>query len=358
MRNKDNSDIISEIAKNTETIFRIGNVEVKLPVTNDIIAIVDLSFVIKWINISVLFYTGSDDKFFFNKKLSALLFNDDTVKVKNLIKLLTENNDKNQEIMLRLKKNTGNEYWFDTTIFPLKNYSNVVIAYQFVFHNVTDIVKAEENREIERTKVMKALIEGQEMERKRISMELHDGLGQKMTGIKMKLENSSQLNLEKTRELITEIKDEFRQIIDELRTISANLSPATILHWGLINSLSALCGQFEKNSGISFDFSVDGNFDNVSEQKSFCIYRIVQEGLNNIAKHSKAINGKLFLIEKEKNLLILIEDDGIGINMQQLDKMNGNGLKNIRQRVALLGGTVNFGNIKNSGTIIFVRLPK
>jgi PAS domain S-box-containing protein len=347
-----------DITNSTENTISIDDVSISPADTNDIIAIVDSFGVIKWINISILFYTGVSHHFFKNKKLSTLLFREDIVLIKNIFKIIKSGNFERQEIQIRLKKTNGAEFWFETAILPFKDKNNEVIAFQLIFHDITDKLKAEERREIERTKVIKALIEGQEMERKRISMELHDGLGQRLAAIKIKLENSSRLDLVNTREAIADVKEEFRQIIDDIRMISSNVSPASLSHWGLTTALAELCVQFEKSTGISCEYSISGSFDNIAEQKAFCIYRIIQEGFANITKHSKATVAKLFLIEKEKNLLVLIEDNGVGIKLEQLSQMTGNGLSNIKQRVGLLGGSVNFGNIKNSGTIIFIRLPK
>ena len=147
-------------------------------------------------------------------------------------------------------------------------------------------------------------------------------------------------------------------MIDEIRMISNNVSPAILSQWGLVPSLSELCKQFKNNSGISYDITVMGQFDKISEKMVFYIYRIVQEGLTNVAKHSEAKIVKLALIEKENYLLILIEDDGKGITFEKNALIRGNGLKNMKQRALLLKGDLNIESEKGSGTIICVRIPK
>jgi two-component system sensor histidine kinase DegS len=174
----------------------------------------------------------------------------------------------------------------------------------------------------------------------------------------MKLENSSILDLENTRQTVNEVKTDFWKMIDEIRMISNNVSPTILSQWGLIPSLSDLCKQFKNNTAINLDFTVMGNFEKISEKIAFYIYRIVQEGLTNVAKHSGAISVKLAMIEKENYLLILIEDDGKGIIFEKNAIIRGNGLKNMKQRALLLKGDLNIESEKGSGTIICVRIPK
>jgi len=101
-----------------------------------------------------------------------------------------------------------------------------------------------------------------------------------------------------------------------------------------------------------------GDFDNFSEKKAFSMYRIVQEGLNNIAKHAHATEAKLALIENEGNSLIVIEDNGTGFNKEMINRNKGNGLSNMRQRTLLLNGTISIESGINSGTVIMVKIPK
>jgi len=88
------------------------------------------------------------------------------------------------------------------------------------------------------------------------------------------------------------------------------------------------------------------------------MYRIVQEGLNNIAKHAHATEAKLALIENEGNSLIVIEDNGTGFNKEMISRSKGNGLSNMRQRTLLLNGTISIESGINSGTVIMVKIPK
>lgn len=324
----------------------------------DILSLFDTTGKILYINDSVFTHLGYNPFSLIGKSAANLFFKADYQKIRSFLKKGNYNDISNNGFVCKIKKKNGEFIWFETNVLPLKNNDGVIDRFQCVSRNITDKIENEQKLEEERHNVLTALIDGQEIERQRISMELHDGLGQRLAGIKMKLENSAQLNLENTRLTVNEVKSDFWKMIDEIRMISNNVSPAILSQWGLIPSLSELCKQFKSNSSISYDFTVMGNFKNISEKIAFYIYRIIQEGLTNVAKHSEATSVKLAMIEKENYLLILLEDDGKGINFEKNTVTKGNGLKNMKQRALLLKGDLNVESEKGSGTIITVRIPK
>jgi PAS domain S-box-containing protein len=324
----------------------------------DILSLFDTSGRILYINNSVFTHLGYNPVSLIGKSVSNLFLKSDYQKVRNFLKKGEFNKISNIGYVCRIINRNKEFNWFETNVLPLKNKDGVVDRIQCVSRNISDKIENELKLEEERQNVLTALIDGQEIERQRISMELHDGLGQRLAGIKMKLENSSILDLEKTRQIVNEVKTDFWKMIDEIRMISNNVSPTILSQWGLIPSLSDLGKQFKSNTGITLDFTVMGNFEKISEKIAFYVYRIVQEGLTNVAKHSGATSVKLALIEKENYLLILIEDDGKGIIFEKNAIIRGNGLKNMKQRALLLKGDLNIESEKGSGTIICVRIPK
>jgi PAS domain S-box-containing protein len=324
----------------------------------DILSLFDTSGRIIYINNSVFTHLGYNPDSLIGKSASNLFYKSDYQKIRSFLKKSDYSGISYKGYTCKIIKENGDFVWFETNVLPLTNKEGVVDRFQCVSRNITDKIENELKLEEERQNVLTALIDGQEIERQRISMELHDGLGQRLAGIKMKLENSGTMDLEQTRKTVNEVKTDFWSMIDEIRMISNNVSPAILSQWGLLPSLSELCKQFKNNSGINYDISVMGNFENIPEKMVFYIYRIVQEGLTNVAKHSGASNVKLALIEKENYLLILIEDDGKGIIFEKNAILRGNGLKNMKQRALLLRGDLNVESEKGSGTIICVRIPK
>jgi len=140
----------------------------------------------------------------------------------------------------------------------------------------------------ERLKRMSALYDGQEMERQRISRELHDGLGQKLIAIKLQLESTSKQNADETKTTIDEVKVDFLKIIDEVRQISNNLAPNILNESGIDVSLKNLCESINRTTKIDIELSVFGDYSTNDPKVKFYIYRIAQEALNNAIKHSGA----------------------------------------------------------------------
>jgi PAS domain S-box-containing protein len=324
----------------------------------DILSLFDTNGKIVYVNNSVFNHLGYNPSFLIGKSAVNLFIKADYQKIRSFLKKGDYSKISNIGYTCKIRSKNKEYVWFESNVLPLKNKDGVIDRIQCVSRNISEKIENELKLEEERQNVLRALIDGQEIERQRISMELHDGLGQRLAGIKMKLENSSLLDLEKTRQTVNEVKTDFWKMIDEIRMISNNVSPTVLSQWGLIPSLSDLSKQFKKNSGINLDFTVMGNFEKISEKIAFYIYRIVQEGLTNVAKHSDATSVKLALIEKENYLLILIEDDGKGINFGNNAVIRGNGLKNMKQRAILLKGDLNIESENGSGTIICVRIPK
>jgi len=324
----------------------------------DILSVFDRSGKIIYINNSIFKHLGFKPANVIGMSFMDFLYMEDLPSVRQLLKRNLAMYPTQPNIVLRIRKKNKGYVWFDTNILFLKNNLGRLTGFQCVSRNISEKIKSDNRLEAERKKVMSALIDGQELERQRLSMELHDGLGQRLAGIKIKLENSADLSLADTRQAITAIKSEFRDVIDEIRYMSMNVSPTILTDLGLVTSLSMLGKQFRENNSIDFEYTVMGEFDNFSEQKAFSIYRIVQEGLNNIAKHAHATEAKLALIEKEGNSLIVIEDNGNGFNKEMIARSKGNGLSNMRQRALLLNGTMSIESGINSGTVVMIKIPK
>lgn len=228
----------------------------------------------------------------------------------------------------------------------------------FVFLSVGPIIyfrrvnhlKKERHRQVE---FSKQLIKSQEEERKRIASELHDSLGQDLIVIK----NLALMNKNKD-EQFDEISKTAGVAIDEVRRISYNLHPYQLDRLGLSKAINSMFTNIEGLSKIKFDVHV-GNIDNLFEkEKEINIYRIVQECVTNIIKHSNAVNARVFVEKKGTNLLIEIADNGKGFNFESTKlESTGFGLKNLENRVSFLSGNLEFKSDKKFKTQIKVKIP-
>ncbi|MEZ4999174.1 MAG: histidine kinase [Bacteroidales bacterium] len=213
------------------------------------------------------------------------------------------------------------------------------------------------NLTLERTMRLSSMIDGQELERLRLSRELHDGLGQSILAIKMRLERASGVTPEKSKAIMEEVHQLFGNVIQEIRTISNDLMPAELSQFGLTDALRNLCREVEISSGMEIAFR-QVNFENyIDEKVNTYLYRISQEALNNIVKHSGAKRASVTL-SMDDSFCLDISDDGCGFNYRPDIKLCGNGISNIKERVHLLKGEVEFTSLPGKGTSIKIRIPK
>ncbi len=207
-----------------------------------------------------------------------------------------------------------------------------------------------------------ALVTGQEQERKRVSRELHDGIGQMLTGIRLQVEalNSAKNNDEKQKQAIAELKALIGETIETTRTVAYNLAPSVLADFGLNAALRLLIDQFGKASDISFQLT-DSHKSKLPELMETALYRIVQEAIHNAVKYANASKIGIILIEKEGKILLSVIDNGQGFEpiktAKNIKKADTNGLKNIKTRTEILNGNIDIISKIGNGTKIIVEIP-
>jgi two-component system, NarL family, sensor kinase len=198
-----------------------------------------------------------------------------------------------------------------------------------------------------------ALMEGQENERRRIIKELHDGVGQMLTAVYMQVDL-----LESDDERKPEIKKQINEALAEVKRISYDVMPQAIVDFGLEAALKGLCDAVKKYSPLVIDFQYISEIQHrLDFEISIALFRIAQEGLNNIVKHSGALHVNVHLVDKEDEVYFILEDDGKGFN--ESERMHaGSGLRNIRERAMLLNGTAQIHSAPGKGTSVEIHIPK
>jgi signal transduction histidine kinase len=231
--------------------------------------------------------------------------------------------------------------------------------------------KAEEllkKSEMELKHLSARLLEAHEEERKRIGQELHDGLAQTMSAIKVWGENAllqmrkgdSKDRLVKTMESVVRLA---QGSVEEVRRILRNLRPSILDDLGILSTISWLCNEFEtiySGIGIKKDICIEEN--QVPDSLKIVIFRILQEALNNITKHSKASLARLSLKKsKEGKIELSIHDNGEGFDVVHALSVNqpgtGFGISGMRERSELSGGSFSIDSHKGKGTTIMVSWP-
>lgn len=206
-----------------------------------------------------------------------------------------------------------------------------------------------------------ALMEGQEEERRRLSRELHDGIGQMLTGLKLHSEKLKNLPFadDKQRKTFEQHNKLIEETIEATRVVSFNLMPPVLSDFGLSAAIRILAENTQQASGILVLF--ESNFDKtrLNSNLEVNLYRIAQEALNNIQKHSKATEAKVVLQKHKTAVELSISDNGVGFEQTGVKKATiiNNGLSNMQTRVHLLGGQIKIQAKSTKGTLITVKIP-
>jgi two-component system, NarL family, sensor histidine kinase DegS len=220
--------------------------------------------------------------------------------------------------------------------------------------NIANEKKIEENLHLYVQKVSQA----QEAERKRIARELHDETAQELVVV---LRHLDDLALGKSRLSVQEIREKIRKILKELRRFGQELRPSILDDLGLIPAVKWLASDLSINYSMNVTTEITGRQRQFKSDTELLLFRIIQEALTNVRKHSKATEATIRIDYFEQNARIEISDNGHGFDIPyksgELTKRGKLGLTGIEERVQLLGGTLNIVSHPGDGTSIVVNIP-
>ncbi len=213
-------------------------------------------------------------------------------------------------------------------------------------------------------KYLSQIIETQENERRRISRELHDEIGQALTAIKFNLdriEKELPQNLPLLTERLEETKSLSKQTLAAMRQLSIDLRPTMLDDLGLIPTLRWYIQTFSNRMNIHSHFEAIGMGERLPAQIETAFYRIIQEALNNIAKHSGADHIEISLEKRDSTLYASVIDNGKGFDLEEVlhpeSPKRGFGLIGMQERVTLLGGQIDIQSKPGLGTHIYINVP-
>ena len=190
-----------------------------------------------------------------------------------------------------------------------------------------------------------AFIEGEEKEKMRIGRELHDGIAQEVVGIKLAMQQ---------QQADPKLIEELTRVSLDIRTISHELMPQTLKMYGLKLAIEDSCQKILGPSGIHYEISSNLPEERLPEKIEITLYRIFQELIHNIIKHSQATEVLVQLRKMSTHILLVVEDNGRGLAEE---KSNGIGISNLRSRVQLVEGNLQYDSVENEGTTAIVRVP-
>jgi PAS domain S-box-containing protein len=225
-------------------------------------------------------------------------------------------------------------------------------------------ITAHKRAEAELRALPRRIIKAQETERSRIARELHDGINQMIASVKMRLHKveSNIPDLKPAaREILGRCDRLLVKVLEENRRIAHNLRPTDLDTLGLSDACTSFCNEAQSRTNLKVQCRIDLPKTRLPAVTELHLFRIVQEAINNIEKHSNAKTVKL-AFQTEGNVLVLkIQDDGTGFDPQKgkagKNKGHGLGLSNMRERALSLDGTFEIRSVKGKGTTIVVRIP-
>lgn len=216
-------------------------------------------------------------------------------------------------------------------------------------------LEQEELLKAEKQKALKAIIEGQEKERKRIAKDLHDGIGQKLTGLRLAWSHlAKSISEESQIEQVKDLTEILSDSSEEIRAISHKMMPVALREVGLSAAIKSMLENTFKYSDIQYQYdesNADGRFD---ERLEVDLYRICQELVNNAIKHSKAKEVAVQLVKTKNGITLLVQDDGLGVDIESFKK--GYGFITIYSRLSLHAGQINLESEKGKGLLAQIRV--
>ena len=200
-----------------------------------------------------------------------------------------------------------------------------------------------------------ALLKGQTIERQRVALDLHDNLGSTLSALWLSLDSVNQTNMNLEEKAIHQnLRENLEKAYNDVRLLSYNLLPEEFEKHGLTIILQGFVRKMNKNSTIKFDLEIDEDFGRVDNKIEFELYSICLELVNNIMKHSKASEAKIELSRSEKQIQLIVSDNGIGTFNNESD---GKGMKNVKARVESLNGVWDLASKENEGTYSTINIP-
>ena len=226
--------------------------------------------------------------------------------------------------------------------------------------DISDRKETEETlrrQEQDLSKLTGRIIYAQEEELRRLSRELHDDLTQRLAALALDaalIEKELNTSQPQAVQGLKDLRTNLSEVAEEVHDLSRQLHPSILDDLGLVQAVQAECAAFTKKTGIDLSFTHHDFPDSVAQPLALCLYRVIREGLQNIAKHSGAAAASITLQGLSDGIRLLIQDKGIGFDSNEVKKKGGIGLSSMRERIRLVNGTISFKSKPGQGTEIEV----
>jgi PAS domain S-box-containing protein len=258
----------------------------------------------------------------------------------------------------RVRKD-GSRFWADVIVTALRDDEDQLIGFSVITHDLTERKRAAEVR----ARLLEQVIAAQEEEQRRIARELHDETGQLLTSLLVGLRSVQDAGtLQAAQEGAAELRRIATRTLDEVRRLAWGLRPSALDELGLVPALEHYATEYGQSQGITVHVQARGlDRTRLPAPVEITLYRIVQEALTNTAKHAKAESVSIVIQRHPSWVQVIVADDGCGFDVNAALRAPGNwthlGLHGMRERAALLDGSVTIESAPGEGTTIYARIP-
>jgi two-component system sensor histidine kinase UhpB len=208
--------------------------------------------------------------------------------------------------------------------------------------------------EYERRESARQALRVLEGERRRISRELHDEVGQTLTGVMLQVEGLAATIPEELREQLDELRETARRGTEDVRRIASRLRPEALEDLGLQSALATLATSFGDQAGVRVERQLERGL-RLSDEQELVIYRVAQEALTNVARHARAEHVEVRLESSDDRTVLTVRDDGRGLEPRAL--ASSNGIRGMRERAMLIGADLSINGRPGRGTRVQLSIP-
>jgi signal transduction histidine kinase len=262
-------------------------------------------------------------------------------------KELSENKLQLAQRDLQLQK-SRNDLYLILGAFVLVSLIAIVLYLQSRYKKLSYARELQSMQQQKELQLLQALMQGEEKERARIAKDLHDGVAGMLAAVKMHLSSTESAAMLLQEEGYRQGMNLLNEATEEIRKTSHNLMPEVLLQHGLDVALSRYCDRVSNSRGLQIQYDSWGDIDRFTDSFELSVYRIVQELLNNIIKHSKATHGIVQVTQQDDMLSISIEDNGVGL-VAGNGAPEGMGLLSLQSRVSAMNGKIDMKESEESG---------
>lgn len=261
-----------------------------------------------------------------------------------------------------VRKN-GENVSVSLNISPIRDASGEILGMSAIARDITESKIREDQlrRSTERLRALSTRLQSiREEERTTLARDIHDELGQRLTGLMMDLVSLSQ-KPPKDKDVLAQRIKSMEGIIDDtiklVRRISAELRPGILDDLGLVAAMEWQLNDFKKRTGMECEFLSDCDDSSLDRDLSTALFRVFQETLTNIIRHARATHVRIEIHDRDGFITLTVEDNGKGISEAEISDSGSLGLLGIRERVFIFGGDVDISGAGNRGTRVIVKIP-